>query len=382
MRCIAFPIHFVSCVMLLTFCTRSVIGLSPSFKSFRSASTSTILGRNVVRFAQSIKIDDGADKPEDVPLKYVSKSTANADATSEFHEGSDERRERIHTALADIGISVDSLVESPEFKGSAAMRTYNSFILPKSKGALATTMQPQRASVVANNISFLMREHRSHQEEWLRNHDRSLQEAAKLQEQRQSPAPKVVLLLDDVRSAHNVGNIIRAAEASGCEKVIMCGSMTPSPPHPKVLKTALGAAEYVPHQSSISTLQAVRGLKAEGYQIFGIETTSRSKMLWQVSFFDQLNGGDVNVKDTNDDVLNNGNDDADSEKEKIRNDKVALIFGNELVGVDIPVLEECDELVSVPTHGIKNSLNVATCASIIVWEVLRQWDSKLFCNGS
>lgn len=243
-------------------------------------------------------------------------------------------------------------------------------------------MQPQRASVVANNISFLMREHRSHQEEWLRNHDRSLQEAVKLQEQRQSPAPKVVLLLDDVRSAHNVGNIIRAAEASGCEKVIMCGSMTPSPPHPKVLKTALGAAEYVPYQSSISTLQAVRGLKADGYQIFGIETTSRSKMLWQVSFFDQLTGGDVNMKDTNDDVLKNGNDDADSEKGKIRNDKVALIFGNELVGVDIPVLEECDELVSVPTHGIKNSLNVANCASIIVWEVLRQWDSLLFSNGS
>lgn len=88
------------------------------------------------------------------------------------------------------------------------------------------------------------------------------------------------------------------------------------------------------------------------------------------------------MKDTNDDVLKNGNDDADSEKGKIRNDKVALIFGNELVGVDIPVLEECDELVSVPTHGIKNSLNVANCASIIVWEVLRQWDSLLFSNGS
>ena len=131
MRCIAFRIHFVSRVMLWTLCTRSVVGLAPSFKSFRSVSTGTIPGRNVVRFAQFINIDDGADKPEDIPLKYASKSTAKADATSEFHEGSDERRERIHTALTDIGISVDSLVESPEFKGSATIRTYNSFILPK-----------------------------------------------------------------------------------------------------------------------------------------------------------------------------------------------------------------------------------------------------------
>ncbi|CAJ1934946.1 unnamed protein product [Cylindrotheca closterium] len=342
--------------MMWILCTKSVVGyLVPSFKSFRYLSSS-IPTKNVVLFSQSIKIDGCEDKPDDNLLKYVSKSTAKTDAASQFHEGSKERRQRLHAALSEIGIPVDSLVESPEFKGSAAIRTYNSFILPKSEGALAMTMQPQRASVVANNISFLMREHRSHQEEWLRNHDRSLQEAAELQEQRQSSAPKMILLLDDVRSAHNVGNIIRAAEASGCEKVIMCGSMTPSPPHPKVLKTALGAAEYVPYQSSISTLQAIRDLKANGYQIFGIETTSRSKMLWQVSFFEQLAGEANPGKET-------------------QNGKVALVFGNELVGVDVKVLEECNELVSVPTHGIKNSLNVATCASIIVWEVLRQWDA-------
>jgi tRNA G18 (ribose-2'-O)-methylase SpoU len=227
--------------------------------------------------------------------------------------------------------------------------------LPKSKGALAMTNQPQRAAVVANNISFLMREHRSHQEEWLRNHDRSVQEAAELNKNNMQRRPKIAIVLDDVRSAHNVGNILRAAEASGCEHVVLGGSMTPSPPNPKVLKTALGAAEYVRYQTAISTLQAVRNLKADGYRIFGIETTSKSNLLWQVSFFpDQT------------DAL------SDEKEEMIG--KVALIFGNELVGVDIQVLEECDELVSVPTHGIKNSLNVATCASIIIWEALRQWE--------
>ena len=307
--------------MLRTLCTNSVVGLTPSLKSFRYLSS--VPGWNSGNCSPvAVKNDDGADMQDCNPVKYTSKSTANIDAFSEFHEGSDERRERLHAALVDIGISVESLVESPEFKGSAAIRTYNSFILPKSKGALAMTKQPQRASVVANNISFLMREHRSHQEEWLRNHDRSLQEAEELQEQRLSHAPKVVLLLDDIRSAHNVGNIIRAAEASGCEKVIMCGSMTPSPPNPKVLKTALGAAEYVPYQSSISTLQAVRDLKAQGYRIFGVETTSKSKMLWRVSFFGQQLTRETELDDT--DGIGIENDTGSSQ-----NDKVALIFGNE-----------------------------------------------------
>jgi 23S rRNA (guanosine2251-2'-O)-methyltransferase len=292
---------------------------------------------------------------ERTSLSYTSKSTAAPDAASEFFEESEERRERLHRALQEIGFPTESFLESPEFRGSAALRTYNSFILPKSKGALAMTNQPQRAAVVANNISFLMREHRSHQEEWLRNHDRSVQEAAELNKNNMQRRPKIAIVLDDVRSAHNVGNILRAAEASSCEQVVLGGSMTPSPPHPKVLKTALGAAEYVRYQTAISTLQAVRNLKADGYRIFGIETTSKSNLLWQVSFFpDQT--------------------DALSDEKEETLGKVALIFGNELVGVDIQVLEECDELVSVPTHGIKNSLNVATCVSIIIWEALRQWE--------
>jgi hypothetical protein len=102
---------------------------------------------------QGKSIDD-SDKKDN---SYKSKSTATPDAASEFYEGSDQRRERLHRALQEIGISItDDLLESAEFRGSAALRTYNSFLLPKSKGALAIAKQPQRASVVANNISFLV----------------------------------------------------------------------------------------------------------------------------------------------------------------------------------------------------------------------------------
>lgn len=321
-------------------------------------------------YRQSIGIDAGEDpcgvcclyagnKQEDdlSAISYKSKSTAAPEAASEFYQGSEERRERLDRTLQEIGVSIADM-DSAEFRGSAALRTYNSFILPKSKGALAMANQPQRAAVVANNISFLMREHRSHQQEWLRNHDRSVKEAAELKNSQQSSTPEITIVLDDIRSAHNVGNIFRAAEASSCQQILCCGSMTPAPPHPKVLKTALGAAQYVPHQSSISTLESIKILKADNYKIFGIETTSKSLSLWQVSFFP--------AKESNVSLSN------DSSKEF--DNKIALIFGNELVGVDIQVLEECDVLVKVPTHGIKNSLNVATCASIIIWEALRQWE--------
>jgi 23S rRNA (guanosine2251-2'-O)-methyltransferase len=282
---------------------------------------------------------------------YQSRSTATPDASSQFYVGADDRRERLHQALHEIGLNPTDLIDLPEYRGSAALRTYSSFLLPKSEGALAMTNQPQRAAVVANNISFLMREHRSHQQEWLRNHDRSLREAEELLSQRNP----ITLVLDGIRSAHNVGNILRAAEAAKCQEVILCGSMTPAPPNAKVLKTALGAAEYVPYQTVGSTIEAVQTLKRNNVKVIGVETTSRSVPLWKASFFESKDG------------------DKDATPQEMQ--QVAFVFGNELVGVDTTVLEECDELVAVPTHGIKNSLNVATCASVLIWEALRQWDS-------
>lgn len=300
---------------------------------------------------------------------YKSRSTSIPDGDNAiFHLGSEMRRKRLDEALVDIGIDPNKLSELPEYRGSAALRTYSSFILPKSSGALAMTNQPQRAAIVANNIAFLMQEHRSRQINWIRNHDRSLRE---VEEQLGNLRNPITIILDNVRSAHNVGNILRAAEAAGCQRVILCGSMTPAPPHPKVLKTALGAAEYVPYQIVGSTLEAIRELKQQqenqgeetsnNILIVGVETTSRSVSLWETSFFD------TNINS----ISSNSNNESK---------QVAFVFGNELVGVDKNVLEECDKLVAVPTHGIKNSLNVANCVSVVVWEALRQWNSD--CRGN
>ena len=106
----------------------------------------------------------------------------------------------------------------------------------------------------------------------------------------------------------------------------------------------MGAAEYVSlgEDEGSSTLAVVRDLKAKGYKIFGVETTENATSYWET------------------DIQNS--DSAES---------VAYVFGNELIGVDVQVLQECDDILCLPTFGIKNSLNVATCVGIVVWERLR-----------
>jgi 23S rRNA (guanosine2251-2'-O)-methyltransferase len=329
------------------------ISIVLAFQTAQAPSKKFSFSTTTCIFAQegATEAEDNSRNSNSNIIEYVSRSTATLDASSPFHAGSEERRSRLHEALQDIGLDPSAeWLESTEFRGTAALRTYSSFVIPKSEGALAMTNQPQRAAVAANNIAFLIREHKSHQQEWLRNHDRSLAESEEIwSTSTKTCRNPVTLVLDDIRSAHNVGNIIRAAEAGRCVQILLCGPMTPSPPHPKVLKTALGAAEYVPYQKKGSTLDAVRELKREGVQVYGVETTSRSIPLWDVSFF--------------------------SSTTKLPQQEIAFVFGNELVGVDVSVLEECDGLVSVPTYGIKNSLNVATCASVVLWEALRQWEA-------
>uniref|UniRef100_A0A7S3PUN3 tRNA/rRNA methyltransferase SpoU type domain-containing protein n=1 Tax=Chaetoceros debilis TaxID=122233 RepID=A0A7S3PUN3_9STRA len=327
---------------------------------------SKIQRRNDESFRLALKTegDSGSEKPI-VEEPYRSKSTHSPDSSSQFHAGSEERKERLHRELKELGVDL-SFLELPEYQGSAALRTYSSFILPKSKGALAMTEQPRRAAVVANSIAFLIREHQTNQKEWMRNHDRALEEIESSSDT--SERNPIILLLDNVRSAHNVGNILRAAEAAKCTSVMLCGSMTPSPPHPKVLKTALGAAEYVPFLKAPSTLKAIQELKQQKVKVIGVETTSRSIPLWKCSFFDSLSA------ETGDEAV--GNDDG-----RGIHQQVAFVFGNEMIGVDTQCLDECDELIILPTHGVKNSLNVATCASVVIWEALRQLDAYRDTEG-
>lgn len=271
----------------------------------------------------------------------ASRSTANPDEGdgNAFADGRNRRREKLRAELSKLGIDPDELEAHPERFGTAALRTYNSFLVPKSKGALAVAESPTRPRVVANNISFLAREHKADQEKWLRNVD---QNDAKLDEKH-----PITIVLDNVRSASNVGNILRIAEAAQVSSVRLCG-MTPRPPHPKVLKTAMKSAEYVSlgdeGADSSGTLQTVLDLKASGHKIFGVETTENATVFWDT---DIIEGGE-------------------------NAEPVAYVFGNELIGVDVQVLRVCDGLICLPTYGVKNSLNVATCVGIVVWEALRK----------
>mmetsp|Transcript_16324 Transcript_16324/g.37763 ORF Transcript_16324/g.37763 Transcript_16324/m.37763 type:complete len:129 (-) Transcript_16324:1214-1600(-) len=120
--------------------------------------------------------------------------------------------------------------------------------------------------------------------------------------------------------------------------------MTPRPPHPKVLKTAMGAAEFVEQNNySCTTIETVRGLRSKGCRVYALETTEKSQSLFEAPFF---------VEDDT--------------------SPVAFVLGNELIGVDITVMRECDGIIKLPTFGFKNSLNVATCAGIAVWDALRR----------
>jgi hypothetical protein len=168
------------------------------------------------------------------PLSESSRSTSNPDEGLDrtvFAKGRGQRREKLHAELSKLGIDPTEIESHPEQFGTAAIRTYNSFLLPKSPGALAVAESPTRPSVVANNISFLQREHNADQERWLINVDRNRSDG--VTHQSDNYRHPITIILDNIRSARNVGNILRLAEAARVESVRLCG-MTPRPPHPKV----------------------------------------------------------------------------------------------------------------------------------------------------
>ena len=146
------------------------------------------------------------------------------------------------------------------------------------------------------------------------------------------------LVLDHLRSAFNVGSIFRTADTARLAEVVTCG-YTAHPPHPKLDKTALGTLEYVPSRHFDTTVEAVEDLQAAGVQVWALETTSRSVPHTAVVY----------------------------------PQPVALVLGNEALGVERAVLERCDRLIEIPMYGYKNSLNVAAACAVVVFEILRQW---------
>lgn len=147
----------------------------------------------------------------------------------------------------------------------------------------------------------------------------------------------LVLVLDNLRSALNVGSAFRTADAFMVQKIWLCG-ITAQPPHREILKTAIGATATVDWQYATTTQEAVRALKDDGFSIYAVEQTTASTMLQDFK----------------------------------APEKVALIFGNEVQGVNEDILPLCDGAIEIPQFGTKHSLNISVCLGILSWEMIRQ----------
>lgn len=146
----------------------------------------------------------------------------------------------------------------------------------------------------------------------------------------------IIIILDNIRSMHNVGSIFRTADAFLMQSIYLCG-LTPQPPHRDIHKTALGATETVNWKYFSTTLEAINHLKQQGYIIWAIEQTTQSIALQHIKF---------NKTNT------------------------AIILGNEVEGVDANVLSLCDAAIEIPQYGTKHSLNVSVAAGIILWSMV------------
>ena len=149
----------------------------------------------------------------------------------------------------------------------------------------------------------------------------------------------LIFVLDNVRSALNTGSVFRTADAFLLHELVLCG-YTATPPHRELLKTALGATETVSWRHFEHTTEAVEQLKNEGWTVVAAEQTAQSTALhlWQPS----------------------------------PGEKLAVVFGNEVEGVQQEVIDRCAGALEIPQHGAKHSLNIAVCAGIMAWELSRK----------
>ena len=154
---------------------------------------------------------------------------------------------------------------------------------------------------------------------------------------KQAPKNPVMVVLDNIRSMHNVGSVFRTADAFLAEGICLCG-YTPQPPHRDIHKTALGATETVDWLYFPTTLEAVKELKERGYLLYAIEQVEGSLSL---------------------------------EKFVTSGEKIAVVFGNEVEGVNSEVLKLCDGCIEIPQLGMKHSLNISVAAGIVLWEIVR-----------
>lgn len=149
----------------------------------------------------------------------------------------------------------------------------------------------------------------------------------------------VIVVLENIRSAYNVGSVFRTADAFLLSAIYLVG-YTALPGHKEIKKTALGAEETVAWKHFPNTIDAIAELKEMGFTVYAVEQVSNSIMLQNVTF---------------------GED-----------DKIAVVFGNEVSGVENDTLLQCDGSIEIPQFGVKHSLNIATAAGVVLWELIRK----------
>jgi tRNA G18 (ribose-2'-O)-methylase SpoU len=152
----------------------------------------------------------------------------------------------------------------------------------------------------------------------------------------------ILIILNDIRSLNNIGSFFRTADAFNVEKIYLCG-ITATPPHRDIQKTALGASETVVWEHRPNILELLEELKAQNTLIASIEQTEQTVFLHQI--------------------------------DALPKQKIALVFGNEVDGVDQAVIDFSDYIIEIPQFGTKHSLNVSVCAGVVMWEFSKKFFS-------
>ena len=160
-----------------------------------------------------------------------------------------------------------------------------------------------------------------------------------VEEFKQSEKNPIIVVLENIRSAYNVGSVFRTADAFLIEAIYIIG-YSAKPPHKEIKKTALGAEETVSWKYFKTTKEAIEDLRKEEYKVFSIEQAENSSSLEAIKYE--------------------------------QGEKIALVFGNEVTGVEQTTIHACDGCIEIPQLGMKHSLNIATAAGVVLWELVRK----------
>ena len=156
---------------------------------------------------------------------------------------------------------------------------------------------------------------------------------------KQAEKTPIIIILDDIRSLHNIGSVFRTSDAFLIEKIYLCG-ITATPPNKEIHKTALGATETVAWEHQKDVLSVIEKLKNESVEVFAIEQVENAIFLQNF--------------------------------EIDKNKKYALVFGNEVYGVNQKAIEICNGTIEIPQLGTKHSLNISVSAGIVVWDLFQK----------